>query len=180
MRGELNSNRWDLKPAWKEGMMFHFCCIWKGPIILMEMFRQFISGRAYIIFYQRKWIFFCQNDHNETTTVMSFKRTCAWNGIFDESALIHFVSGVFFSHQDLVPVWNFLLTKIIDMKSILVWVSFRLNSYDHKPRADWTSKWDFRTKLNLIPVWVHFASHVNVLLKRKQNALKLKTARLFL
>ena len=96
MRGELNSNRWDLKPAWKEGMMFQFCCIWKGPIILMEMFRQFISGRAYIIFYQRKWIFFCQNDHNETTTVMSFKRTCAWNGIFDESALIHFVSGVFF------------------------------------------------------------------------------------
>ena len=96
MRGELNSNRWDLKPAWKEGMMFHFCCIWKGPIILMEMFRQFISGRAYIIFYQRKWIFFCQNDHNETTPVMSFKRTCVWNGIFDESALIHFASGVFF------------------------------------------------------------------------------------
>ena len=85
----------------------------------------------------------------------------------------------FFSHEDLVPVWNFILTKIIDMKSIVVWVSFRLNSCDHKQRADWTSKWDFRTKLNLIPVWVHFASHVNVLLKRKQNALKLENRCLF-
>ena len=29
-------------------------------------------------------------------------------------------------------------------------------------RADWTQKLDFQPKCNLIPVWVHFASHVDV------------------
>ena len=60
--------------------------------------------------------------------------------------------------------WNFILVKMTNMKSIPVWVSFHLNSYEHKQRADWTPKWDFLLKWNLIPVWVPFASHVDVLL----------------
>ena len=53
---------------------------------------------------------------------------------------------------------------MVDMKSIPIWVSFRLNSCEHKKRADWTPKWDFQSKWNLIPVWVHFAFDVNALL----------------
>ena len=109
---------------------------------------------------------FCQNDSNETIPIMSFKRTCALNAISNEPALIHFASGKFCSHENFMPAWNFIWVKMTDMKSIPVWVSFRLNSRKHKWRADWTPKWDFQPKWNPIPIWNHFASHVNVLLSR--------------
>ena len=48
-----------------------------------------------------------------------------------------------------------------DMKSIPSWVPFYLNSCKHKYRVDWTLKWDFQPKWNLIPVWVHYTSHMN-------------------
>ena len=47
---------------------------------------------------------FCQNDRNEITPEMSLKRTCALNAISNESALIHYPSGKFCSHENLVPV----------------------------------------------------------------------------
>ena len=37
--------------------------------------------------------YICQNDHNEITPAMSFKRTLTLNAISNESALIHFASG---------------------------------------------------------------------------------------
>ena len=76
---------------------------------------------------------------------------------------MHFISGsiyMIFYH----PKWNFISAKVTDMKSILFWVSFRLNACEHVKRVDWIPKWGFQPKWNLIPVWVHFASHVNVLL----------------
>ena len=36
-------------------MKFHFGCISKWPNILMDMFKHFISGNVYLIFYQPKW-----------------------------------------------------------------------------------------------------------------------------
>ena len=41
--------------------------------------------------------YFCQNDRNEITLAMSFKRTCALIAISNESALIHFALGNFFT-----------------------------------------------------------------------------------
>ena len=43
---------------------------------------------------------------------------------------------------------------------------FALIHVSTKKRADWTQKWDFQPKWNLILVWVHFAPHVNVLIKK--------------
>ena len=99
----------------------------------------------------------------KSISAMSFKRACALNATSNESVLIHFVSGKFCSYESLMSDWNFILVKMTDMKSIPFWVSFHLNSCEHKQRPDWTPKWDFQPKWNLIPVWVHFASHVNVL-----------------
>ena len=104
---------------------------------------------------------------------MSFKRTCALNAISNAFALIHFASGKLCSHENLMSVWNFISIKIIDKKSILVWVSFCLNSCEHKQRDGCTPKWDFQPKWNLIPVRVHFASHVNVLLNESLNRIHL-------
>ena len=74
---------------------------------------------------------FCQNDRNEITPTMSFKRTCALNAISNEFLVINFASGKFCSHENLMPVWNFISVKMTDMKSIPFWVSFRLNSCEH-------------------------------------------------
>ena len=89
------------------------------------------------------------------------------NAIFKESALTHFASSKLCSDEYPMPVWNFMSVKMTDMKSIPVWVSFCLNSCEHKEPADWTTKWGFQPKWNLIPVWAHFDSHVNVPLYRK-------------
>ena len=43
---------------------------------------------------------------------LSFKRTCALNATSNESALIHFVSGKLCSHENLMPVWNFISVKL--------------------------------------------------------------------
>ena len=63
---------------------------------------------------------------------LSFKCTCALNATSNESALIHFVWGKLCSHENLMPVWNFISVKMTDMKSIPFWVSFHLNSCEHK------------------------------------------------
>ena len=54
----------------------------------------------------------CQNDRHEIHTRNDFKSTCTLNEIFNESVLIHFVSGKFCSHENLMPVWNFISVKI--------------------------------------------------------------------
>ena len=47
---------------------------------------------------------FCQNDHNEVIPAMIFKHTYALKAISNESALIHFASDKFGSHENLMLV----------------------------------------------------------------------------
>ena len=96
---------------------------------------------------------------------MSFKRTCALNAISSESALIHFVLGKFCLHENLMPVWN--LVAMTDMKSTPFWVSFGLNS---QIKSWLNTEVRFSTKWNLIAVWIHFASHVNLVLIQHAEA----------
>ena len=111
-------------------MTFHFCCIPKRPDILMDMCRHFISGSVYMIISSPEMKFyFCQNDRyeihtrNELQTHMrikhNFLRVCAYSVCFG-------------SHENLMPVLNFISVKMTDMKSIPFWVSFRLNSCERK------------------------------------------------
>ena len=66
-----------------------------------------------------KWYFsLCQNEYDEITLGRIFKRTCALSTISNESALIHFVLGNFFSDENLMPAWNFISVKMTNMKSI--------------------------------------------------------------
>ena len=59
-------------------MKFHFGCISKRPIILMDMFRHFILGSVYMIFYHPKWNFISVKvTHMKSIPALSFKRTCA-------------------------------------------------------------------------------------------------------
>ena len=112
---------------------FHFGCILKRPDILMDMCNHFISGIVYMIFYHPKWSFISVKMIDmKSISAMSFKHTCTLNAIFNESELIHFVSGKFCSHENLIPVWNFISVKMTDMKSIPFCISFRLNSCKHK------------------------------------------------
>ena len=114
-------------------MKFHFRCISKRPDILMDMPGHFISGSVYMIFYHPKWNFISvKMTDMKSITALSFKRACALNATSNESALIHSVSGKLCSHESLMRVWNFILVKMIDMKSIPFWVSFHLNSCEHK------------------------------------------------
>ena len=114
-------------------IQFHFGCISKRPDSLMDMRRHFISGSFYMIFDHRNEVSFLSKwPIWKSIPALSFKRTCALNATSNESALIHFVSGKLCSHENLMPVWNFISVKMTDMKSILFWVSFRLNSCEHK------------------------------------------------
>ena len=108
-------------------MKFHF--ISKGPNILMDMCRLFISASVYMIFYHPKCNFISVKMTNmKSIAALSFKRTCALNTTSKESALIHFVLGKLCSDENLAPVWNFISVKM----TIPIWVSFRLNSCEHK------------------------------------------------
>ena len=114
-------------------MKFRFGCISKRPDILMDMCRHFISGSVYMIFYQPEWNFISVKITDmKSRPALSFKRTSALNITSNECVLIHFVSGKSFSHENLMPVWNFISVKMNDMKSIPFWVSFCLNSCEHK------------------------------------------------
>ena len=110
-------------------MKLHFGCILKRPYILMDMRRHFISGSAYAMFYHPKWNFIsAKMTVMKSIPAISFKCTCALNAISKSN----FTSGKFCSRENLIPVWNFILVKMTNMKSIPPWVSFRLNSYEHK------------------------------------------------
>ena len=57
MRGEMNSYRFEISNRRENKffhMQIHFGCISKRPDNLMDMYRHFISGSAYMIFYHLK------------------------------------------------------------------------------------------------------------------------------
>ena len=108
-------------------MNFHFGCISKRPI-LMEMCRHIISGSVYMMFYHPKWNFISlKMTDMKSIPALSFKCTCALNATSNES-----VSGKLCSQENLMPVWNSISVKMTDMKFIPFWISFRLNSSEHK------------------------------------------------
>ena len=144
LRVRSGERRSELIPVWnfKTGvkrssvhMKFHFSCISKRPNILMDMCsRHFISGNVYTIFYHPKWNFISvKMTHMKSIPALSFKRTCALKATSNESALIiYFLSGKLCSHKNLMQVWNFILVKMTNLKSIAFWLSFRLNSCERK------------------------------------------------
>ena len=75
---------------------------------------------------------FWQNDRYEIHTRIEFQAHMRINETSSESALIHFVSGKLCSHENLMPVWNFISVKMTDLKFIPFWISFRLDSCEHK------------------------------------------------
>ena len=94
-------------------MKFYFGCISKQPYILMDMCKHFISGSVYMIFYHPKWnSISVKMTDLKSIPAMSFKHTCALNAISNKSALIHFILGKFSSHENLMPIWNFISVKI--------------------------------------------------------------------
>ena len=71
----------------------------------MDMRRHFISGGVYMMFYHRKLNFISvKMTDMEPVPALSFKRTWELNASFNESVLIHFVSGNLCSHENLMPV----------------------------------------------------------------------------
>ena len=114
-------------------MKFHFGYISKRSNILMNMYRHLISVSVYMIYYHPKWNFISVKMTNmKSILALGFKRTLALNATSNESALIHSVSGKSCSHENLMSAWNFISVKITDMKAIPFWVSFCLNSCEHK------------------------------------------------
>ena len=114
-------------------MKFHFACISKRLNILMDMCRHFILGSVYMIFHQPKWnVISVKVADIKSILALSFKRTCAVMAKSNESALIHFVSGKLCSHENLMPVWNFILVKLTNIISIPFWVSFCHSSCKRK------------------------------------------------
>ena len=136
MRGEMNSYRCEFQTGVKTSsvhMPLHFGCISKRPNSVMDMCSHFILGSVSMIFYHPKWNFISlKMTHMKAIPALTFKRTCTLNATSNESALIHFFLGKLCSHENLMPVWNFISVKMTDMKSIPFWVSFRLNSCEHK------------------------------------------------
>ena len=100
---------------------------------LMDICRHFILGGVYMIFYHPKWNFFSvKMTDMKSIPASSFKRKCALNATSRKSGLIYFVSGKLCSHENITPVWYFISVKMTGMKSIPFWISFRLNSCEHK------------------------------------------------
>ena len=135
MRGETNSYRFEISNRRENKFCSHevsFRLHFKTTRYFDGCCRPFISGGAYI-FYHPKWNFISvKMTDMKFIPALSFKCTCALNATSNESALIHFVSGKLRSHENLMPVWNFISVKMTDMKSMLFWVSFHLNSCEHK------------------------------------------------
>ena len=138
MRDEMNSYRFEIlnrreNKFCSHEVLFHFGCISKQLNVLMDMCRHFISDSLYMIFYHKKLNFISvKMTDMKSIPALSFKRTCALNATSNEFALINFVSGKLCSHENLMPVWNFISVKMTDMKSIPIWVSFCLNSCENK------------------------------------------------
>ena len=132
----MNSYRFEILNRRKTGsvhMQFHLGCISKQPDSLMGICRHFISGGVYMIFYHPKWNFFSVKMTDMKSIPASiFKRKCTLNATSRKSALIYFVLGKLCSHENITPVWYFISVKMTGMKSIPFWISFRLNSCEHK------------------------------------------------
>ena len=132
MRSEMNSYRFEISNRRQNKFSSHEISFRLHFKTTRYFDGHFTSDSVYMIFYHPKWNSFVKMTDMKSIPGMNFKRTCALNAISNESALIHFVSGKFCLHENLMPVWIFISVKMTDMKSTSFWVSFRLNSCEHK------------------------------------------------
>ena len=131
-------------------MKLKFDCISKRPNILMETCRHFISSNVYMTFYHPKWNFiFVKMTDIKSIPALSFKRTCTLNATSNWSENL---SRFEISFHSKWSIWN-------PYRFEFHFASIHVNT-NKKLR---TPKWDFQLKWNLILIWVHFTSRVNVL-----------------
>ena len=127
---------WDFKLAWKQ-VLFTWSFIWALFQRTQNFGGHFVLSSVYMIFHHPKCnLFLLKWLIMKSIPTMSFKCTCGLNSRSNNSALIHFVLDKFCSHKNLILAWNFILVKMTYMKFIPFWVSFRLNSCEHKWRAN--------------------------------------------
>ena len=104
MRGEMNSYRFEISNR-REKVLFAWSFI-SAAFQSDPIFWWTCVGISFWVVFT--WYFITRNEFKMTDMksipAMSFKHTCALNVIFNESALIHFVSGKFCSHENLMPV----------------------------------------------------------------------------
>ena len=148
-------------------MRFPFGCISKRPDILMDILLRIVFTWYFIT---RNEIHFCQNDRyeidtrNEFQTHMRIKRNiqrvCAYSFRFGQ------ILFTWKSHAGLD--FHFGQNDRYEIHIVLSFIS---------PQFMWTQikSWlktevRFSTKWNLITVWIHFASHVNVVLIQHAEA----------
>ena len=128
MSGEVNPYRFEISNRRENSFCSHEAVFQNDPIIWWAC-----AGISFRVVFRCYWNFISlKMTDMKSTPALRFKRTCALNATSNESALIHFVSGKLCSHENLMPVWNFISVKMTDMKSIPFWVSFRRNSCEHK------------------------------------------------
>ena len=160
---------WDFKPAWKQVLFtWHFI---SAAFQTDPIYRRTCVGVSFRVVFT--WYFITRNE------ILFLSKRPIWNlcpqwvsnahayAISNEAELIHFASGKFCSHENLMSVWNFISVKMTDMKSIPVWVSYCIHVNTSKELTEHQIEY-FQPKWNLISVSVHFASHVDVLLNTHQ------------
>ena len=128
---------WDSKPAWKQ-VLFTWSSV---PFRLHFKTTQCFDGHVQALHFgqslhdilsQEIKFHFCQNDRYEIHTSIEFQTHMRIKCNIHNDSAVHFVSVKLCSHKNLMPVWNFISVKMTDMKSIPIWVSFCLNSCEHK------------------------------------------------
>ena len=110
---------WDFKPAWKQVLFtwsFISAAFQNDPIFWWTC----VSISFRVVF---TWYFITRNEISFLSkwpiwNPLSFKFTCTSNATSNESALIHFVSGKSCSHENPMPVLNFVWVKMTNMKFI--------------------------------------------------------------
>ena len=134
MRGKMSWCRFEISNHRENKFCSHavsFGLHLKQPDIFIDICRHFISGSVYIII-TRHEISFLSKRLMWNPYLRWVSNACALNATPNESTLIHFVLGKLCSHENLMPVWDFISVKMTDIKSIPFWVSFRPNSCEHK------------------------------------------------
>ena len=84
-----------------------------------------------------------------------WQRTCELNVNFTESLQLHFAADISFLHGKRTAILNFTTVKMTEIKIKPKWIHI----------TPVHVKWVLQQKWNFTPVWVHFRSHVNVLLE---------------
>ena len=127
MRGEVNLYRFEISNQRENKFCSHEAAFQNNPIFWWTC-----ADISFRVVYT--WYFIARNEisslkmtNMKSVLVLSFKDTSALNATSKSLRL-----SISFSHKNLMLVLNLISVKMTDMKSIRFWVSFRLNSSEHK------------------------------------------------